>query len=233
VPCRNPGAPLRDALESVWRQREVAVELIVVDGSSTDGTSEWLEQHRSQIAVQISEPDGGIYDAMNKGVARAHGARVLFLGADDALASDLAIAEALHATPQAADVAGGSATYTDGRIYRFSANASRIARNFVHHQCALYRRELFDRFGAFDTAFRIAADYDFNLRLARGGALFAEIPTQIARCGIRGLSDSGTWPTYGEEIAVRHRHFPVWRSLPWDALSVVRFIRKQAVARRS
>src|SRR6185312_9288122 len=73
VVCRNPGPRLRAALESVWNQRGTQAELVVVDGASTDGTREWLEQQRSRLGTLISENDSGVYEAMNKGLAAARG----------------------------------------------------------------------------------------------------------------------------------------------------------------
>ena len=58
---------------------------------------------------------------------------------------------------------------------------------------------------------------------------FKPLPLRIAACGVRGLSDAGRWRGYHEEIAVRHRYFPAWRCALWDALSVVRYVRKKIV----
>jgi hypothetical protein len=88
VVTKNPGSRLSAALESVWAQRHVTLELIVIDGASTDGTREFLERHRDRIAVLVSEPDAGVYDAMNKGIARATGDWIYFLGGDDRLAGE-------------------------------------------------------------------------------------------------------------------------------------------------
>src|SRR4051812_14036711 len=66
IVCKNPGKSLAIALESVWEQRHVQVELIVIDGASTDGSAQWLEARRGRLAVFVSEPDSGVYDAMNK-----------------------------------------------------------------------------------------------------------------------------------------------------------------------
>ena len=71
------------------------------------------------------------------------------------------------------------------------------------------------------------ADYEFNVRLWKNRVRFKPIPLRIAACGTGGLSDSGRWRGYREEIAVRHRYFSFGRCLGWDALSVVRFLRKQ------
>ena len=233
VVCKNPGPRLAAALQSVWGQRGAAAELVVVDGGSTDGTCAWLEQHRARLAVLISEPDRGVYDAMNKGIAAARGEWVLFLGADDALASDLVLAEAAATLRQTAGgVVVGEVAYTDGRVYRLAAAPRPLARNFVHHQGAFYRRSLFAENGALDATLGVMGDYDFNVRLWQNRVRFKACPLRIADCGPRGLSDGGRWQGYREEIAVRHRYFAAWRSWGWDALSVLRFVRKQLLLGR-
>ncbi|PTX95557.1 glycosyltransferase family 2 protein [Opitutus sp. ER46] len=233
VPCLNPGPRLQAALASVWAQREPAVELIVIDGGSTDGSLAWLRAHRDRISVLMSEPDGGIYEAMNKGVAAATREWVLFLGADDRLLGETVLGEAMALAERAgAGVMVGEAVYDDGRVYRLRPKANPLARNFVHHQGAFYRRELFAEHGGFDRTLAIAADYEFNLRLWQAGVRFVPLALRIAACGSRGASDSGRWRVYREEIAVRHRYFPAPRCWPWDAASVVRFLRKQLLRRR-
>lgn len=228
VVCRNPGPGLTATLESVWTQREVLPELIVVDGASSDGTREWLERHRHRIATLISEPDRGVFDAMNKAVAVAHGVWVLFLGADDVLCAEHTLAKAVARLRQTnGEVLAGSAVYTDGRVCRPSASPRPRARNFLHHQAAFYRRSLFTSHGLFDASLAVMADYDFNLRLwtARVGFEVASMP--VSRCGVRGLSDRGDWRGYREEIRVRHRHFAAYTCWYWDAVSVLRYLRKR------
>ena len=228
IPCKNPGAPLRAALASVWAQQGAAVELIVIDGGSTDGSREWLESHRGKIATLISEPDSGIYDAMNKGIAAAHGDWVLFLGADDRLVGDRVLSEALNWTKKTeAGVVAGEAAYDDGRIYRMRSNVNPLARNFVHHQATLYRRSLFTENGNFDVSLAVMADYEFNVRLWKNRVRFKPIPLRLAACGTGGVSDRGGWRGYREEFTVRHRYFAWWRCAWWDAGSVARFLRKK------
>ncbi len=234
VACRNPGPRLANALASVWNQREVAPELIVVDGASTDGTVEWLERHRDRIAVLTSAPDDGVYDAMNRGLAAARGEWVLFLGADDELDSDITLAEALaQLRATNSGVLVGEARYADGRVYGLPPHPRPIRRNFVHHQAALYRRSLFEEQGHFDSSLRVMADYEFNLRLWRSHVRFKATSLRLARCGTGGISDRGDWRGYREEIQVRHRHFPAYQCWFWDAVSVLRYLRKKIVRSRA
>ena len=230
VACKNPGTRLHGSLESVWKQRHVRPELIVVDGGSADGAREWLETKRAQLDSFVSGPDGGVYDAMNRGVALARGDWVLFLGTDDRLAGDMVLSETMGWMKKSeAGVVVGEAAFDDGRTYRLRHKVNPLARNFVHHQATFYRHTLFEENGAFDPALRVMADYDFNVRLWKSHVRFKPIPLRIATCGVGGISDRGDWHGYREETIVRHRHFPAPRCWLWDALSVVRYLRKKAV----
>lgn len=230
VVCKNPGRQLHAALASVWEQQHVEPELIVVDGGSTDGTVAWLESNRARIATVITEPDGGVYEAMNKGLTHAHGEWVYFLGADDRLAGDMVLSETVNWMRKTeAGVVAGEAAFDDGRIYKLRSRVNAIARNFVHHQGAFYRRTLFEENGSFDVSLAVQADYEFNVRLWKSRIRFKPIPLRIAACGVGGVSDGGEWRVYREEISVRHRYFSLGRCLPWDLLSVVRYGRKRFV----
>jgi glycosyltransferase involved in cell wall biosynthesis len=228
--CKNPGPRLQAALASVWAQLHIHPEIIVIDGGSTDGSREWLTAQRARLATLVSEPDAGLYPAMNQGIALATGAWILFLGADDRLVGDMVLSEALNwMNKTEAGVAAGEVAYDDGRIYKLRSNVNPCARNFVHHQGTFYRRSLFAENDAFDTSLAVMADYEFNVRLWKNRVRFKPIPLRIAACGTGGLSDAGRWRGYREEIAVRHRYFSFGRCLVWDALSVVRYVRKKIV----
>ena len=228
--CKNPGPRLQAALASVWAQLHIHPEIIVIDGGSTDGSREWLTAQRARLTTLVSEPDAGLYPAMNQGIALATGAWILFLGADDRLVGDMVLSEALNwMNKTEAGVAAGEVAYDDGRIYKLRSNVNPCARNFVHHQGTFYRRSLFAENDAFDTSLAVMADYEFNVRLWKNRVRFKPIPLRIAACGTGGLSDAGRRRGYREEIAVRHRYFSFSRCLVWDALSVVRYVRKKIV----
>ena len=231
VVCKDPGLRLRDALASVWAQHISPLpELIVVDGGSEDGSRVWLASQRSRLATLIMEPDKGVYDAMNKGLAAAHGEWVFFLGADDRFFHDAVLNRTQSALKQSTSgIVVGEIAYEDGRVYSLPAKPKPIERNFVHHQGAFYRRTLFAEYGTFDPSLAVMGDYDFNLRLWKKKVAFTALPLRTTVCGGGGLSDSGKWRGYGEEITVRHRHFPAWQCWLWDLGAVVRFIRKKSV----
>ena len=229
IACRNPGSRLRSALESVWQQTGAEAEAVVVDGASTDGTREWLETQRNRLGALLSEPDTGVYDAMNKGAKLARGRWLLFLGADDRLAGPDVLARVAGAARTAqTELLCGEAAYTDGRIWRAPVSPNVRSRNFLHHQACFHHRSIFERH-AFDATLPVQADYELNLRLWCAGVRPVPLAVRVSLCGTGGLSDGGRWANYRDEIRARHRHFSAGQCWGWDGLSVARYLRKKIV----
>lgn len=188
------------ALASVAGQTWPNVEHIVIDGASTDGTLQLIEAQRERLAVLVSEPDGGIYDALNKGLALATGDVVGLLHSDDAYAD----ARVLERVAQAFADPAVDGVYGD-LDYVAKADISRIVRrwrsgayardNLAHgwmppHPTLFLRRAVIQQWGGFDTSYRIAADYDAMLRyLARGRIRLAYIPEVLVKMRVGGESN--------------------------------------------
>jgi glycosyltransferase involved in cell wall biosynthesis len=164
-----------DCLESVAGQTYAEREHIVIDGASTDGTVEMLRSHRAGLAALVSEPDRGIYEALNKGIARATGDVIGFLHADDVYADARVLARVAErfADPGVQAVYGDLVYLRRGEgervLRRWRSGAyrpARLARGWMPPHPTLYlRRALYERHGTFDVSYRIAADYDFVLRV--------------------------------------------------------------------
>lgn len=229
IPCRNAAAAIGATLDSVLTQVGTDLEVLVIDGASGDGTADVVRAHGHDPVRLWSEPDRGVYDAMNKGIRLSRGHWLLFLGADDRLAGADMLARVRAAIgPATGGVFCGEAQYTDGRVYQLADRPWLAARNFVHHQAAFYHRSCFAG-REYDLSLPIQSDYDLNLCLWRAGMRFVPLAVRVAVCGPGGLSDGGSWANYRDEIRVRHRHFPAWRCWPWDLGSVVRCLRKKTV----
>ena len=112
LPVYNGAQTLEAALHSITSQTYRPVELIVVDGKSTDRTAEILKTHRDAVSVLISESDDGIYDAINKGIRRSSGEWIYILGADDALASSDIFEKALSHVAAETRLIMGDVVYT-------------------------------------------------------------------------------------------------------------------------
>jgi glycosyltransferase len=196
----NRAATLGEALRSVREQQCPNIEHIVIDGGSTDGTLEVLDAHKAGIAKIISEPDGGLYDALNKGIRHASGDVVGFMHADDQFASPMALARIARAFE---DPAVG-AVYGD-LVYVKKNDVSQVVRYWragqyqrAHltqgwmppHPTFYVRKDIYSRLGAFDTRYRIAADYENMLRILwRGRVQAAYIPEVLVRMRLGGVSN--------------------------------------------
>ena len=219
--CRNSEAFIADALASVDRQTWPDIEHVIVDGASTDGTLAIVRAHADPRRRVVSEPDAGIYDAMNKGLARATGDVVGFLNADDFLADDGVVARIASAFGDDPDLL---ATYGDldyisadadkRTIRRWTSrafSASLLRRGWMPPHPTFYvRRPLLERVGAFDTRYRIAADYDFMVRCLLTPALRVRyLPALLVRMRIGGASNGSLGRIVRksrEDLQIMRRH---------------------------
>lgn len=193
---RNGMPFVADTIASVLAQDYPRIEYWVIDGGSRDGTLELVRANAARLAGWVSEPDGGIADAFNKGLARASGDYVMFLNADDALASASAISSLVDAAQRGGcpDVIYGDCDVMDREsgefLYRHVAPYDR--RRFLRcgtlpHPGMLMHRRYFARYGRFDTSYRIAMDYELQLRgVPETGAVRA--PVLVSRVRAGGLS---------------------------------------------
>jgi glycosyltransferase len=191
---------IAEAIESVLSQDHHDVEYIVIDGASTDGTMEIVRRYEQEIDTIVSEPDRGIYDGLNKGIALATGEVVGFLHSDDLFADG----KVLSRIAEAFGRHEVQSVYGD-LVYVAKEDASRVVRYWksgpferqkLHkgwmppHPTFYVRREVYERHGAFDTSFRIAADYDSILRfLGREKISTRYIPEVLVRMRVGGASN--------------------------------------------
>lgn len=169
--CYNDRVGLEHTLESVLGQTCRDIEYIVVDGGSTDGSVEIIKANADRIATWTSEPDRGIYDAMNKGWHTAKSAFVLFMNAGDTFAAANVLERALPLLTDTVDILYGDAqladergTYATKRHPRVLSNAW-LMKEVVAHQSQFIRRSLLQKAGGYDLRFPIAADYAFFARM--------------------------------------------------------------------
>ena len=200
--CYNSARTLERALVSVERQDWPDVEHIVIDGASTDDTNDVLEVFRPKLACLVSEPDHGIYDAMNKGLAHATGDVICFLNADDQYASNEVLSQVIdRMQDQAIDALMGDVEFFHEnaperivrryRSDRFSPN--RLAWGWMPAHPALFlRKEVFRRVGKFRTDYRIAGDFEFIVRVFGARELrYQHFPKVLVRMQEGGVSTGG------------------------------------------
>ena len=222
----NSGRTIGDTLESVLRQTYSDVELIVVDGASRDDTMDVVRRYEPRFGGRMhwtSEPDRGIYDAMNKGIARATGDVIGILNSDDFYTSDTVLERVAEAMAGGdVDAVYGDIHYVrDGDLHKcvryYSSRPFRrglMRLGFMPAHPSFYcRREIYERYGTFDTTYRVAADFENLLRLIyvnriktrylpvdfvtmrTGGASTSGLSShrQIMRDHLRALRSNGVW----------------------------------------
>ena len=200
--CFNSAETIEDTLFSVAAQSYPEVEHIVVDGGSKDGTQGIVAHHGSCVTKFISEPDNGIYDAMNKGLDLASGHIIGFLNADDVYADNEVIAKVADIMSNG----GLDALYGDAEFFhsdnpeytvrRYSSqyfSHKRIAMGWMPaHPTLFLQRRVFERFGPFNTDYRIAGDFEFVARVFHADTLkYHYLPEVMVRMRTGGVSTGG------------------------------------------
>lgn len=211
VATLNSAGTLEACIDSVSAQEGVSVELLVIDGGSTDGSVQILEAKDQSIAYWLSEPDRGVYPAWNKALERTAGRWICFLGADDRLAGPDVLAGLVDAGQrEAADLVCSRIRYSRpektgnlviGQPWSWKKMSCFMC---VAHPGLLHRRELFSKFGPFSEEYRIAGDYEFLLRLGPS-ATAAFVDRVAVEVGGAGLSSNGS-RVLAEMRLVQARH---------------------------
>lgn len=197
----NSAKTLQRALESVQSQTYKDIEHVIVDGESTDGTKELIETYaKEHTNVRwISEPDEGIYNALNKGIKMATGDVIGFLHSDDTFYAansieQIATAFASHQT----DVVYGDLQYcSKGKVVRQWKSNPFNSRSLKYgwmppHPTVYVRREVYEQVGKYDEWFRISADFDMMLRIFTAGYVSHYIPEVLVSMETGGASNKNS-----------------------------------------
>lgn len=164
IPTYNSASVLPKALESIVGQTFTDWEVLVMDGASTDDTLKVAQSYNDSRIRIYSEPDKGIYDAMNKGIKKAQGEWLYFLGSDDWLWSDTVLHGVFNQNIDDYDVVYGDVDAPHlARGHSGVWSLETIDYNRCH-QAILYKKTIFKRLGTYNLKYRIWADYDFNLK---------------------------------------------------------------------
>ncbi|MEI6947306.1 glycosyltransferase [Paraflavisolibacter sp. H34] len=158
---RNGAAEMEQTIKSILPFVSDTVEYIVIDGESTDGTLEIIKKYSDRISSWVSERDKGIYDAMNKGLAKARGHFVCFINIGDRLL-DCPVAQLKRIEHTNAAAISFPVQLSSGKVFKPSFSARIILENTLHHQGTYYRKS---KMGTFNLLFKIFADFDMNQNL--------------------------------------------------------------------
>lgn len=206
--CFNACATIEKTIQSVINQTYDNLEYIIVDGGSADGTIDVIKKYRSKIAKFVSEPDRGIYDAMNKGSRLATGDWVLFMNSGDEFAHGTVVENIVGQIEKDADVVYGDnfMIYDSKTIYHKARFFSDHDINLpFNHQSAFVRTELAKQH-PFDLNYKIAGDYHFFYNLYRADRRFQYVPFPVANYSMDGMSQKHVIRTFREVSDIQGRN---------------------------
>ena len=220
--CLDAAGTVEQAMDSVLSQTCPPFEYIVVDGGSTDGTRELIERYRPRLPHVVLEPDEGIYDAFNKGVARATGDVVGILNADDLYAPWAleTVAEAYRKSPDTGVFYGKLAVVDETRrrwtVYPVGDHRCLTSHMSIAHPATFVARRMYERYGLFDPSCRVSGDWEFILRLFLAGERFCPVDRVLAA-----FRNSGISSTYTPRLLAENRRIynsilprcPAWRAI--------------------
>ena len=237
--CYNRAGTIRCAIESVLAQDYPDIEYIIVDGASTDGSTEIIRQYEGRVARIISEPDRGMYEAINKGIRAATGDIVGLMHSDDFFFDNHVVSDIVKRFEGTdADFVYGDGLFVDCN------DTNRVVRNWIGgsyqrwkvkcgwlplHPTCYIRRDVMWREGLYDESYKIAADSELLVRyLMTGGLSVTYLKEYVVRMRMGGLSTDSAKrkKMWGEDIRVYSSHglWPTLTKLEKMAWKVPQFV---------
>jgi len=200
---------------SVLEQTFPDIEYIVIDGQSTDGTLKILEKYRSKLAHLISEPDQGIYDAMNKGLALATGNYILFMNSGDEIYSKDTVTEVFDCAPSADMYYGETEMYNDQwesigqrrhhAPQAFSWRSFRLGMS-VSHQAIYIKRSLVE---PYDLTYKYSSDIDWIIKAAKKASYIVNTRMYVAKYLVGGVSKKKHLASLKERFLILSKYYGV------------------------
>ena len=220
---KNGACLLEETILSVIEKMATAeIDYIIIDGGSTDGTIDLIKKYADHVSYWVSEPDAGIYDAMNKGWEAAEGnSFILFLGAGDRIVSlpDIELFDPL-------DVVYGCVRMGEKTTFKPRSDFHLKLYNSLHHQALLVNKALHSA-PPFNCRYRVYADFDFNQRLKKNGAHFVYSPDLIGYARPGGVSDR---QCFAESLSIVSKNYGfLWSAIAFSgyyAMKIFPFLKR-------
>jgi glycosyltransferase involved in cell wall biosynthesis len=184
---------LKKTISSVLRQDYINIEYLVIDGGSIDGSVEYIQSNGNKFDYWISEKDDGIYDAMNKGIVRAKGEYLLFLNSGDYFYDSKCLSNLIGSEITEDIVYGKMGMYLNDSLitkeYPAKLNLEYFQYDTIPHQSTLIKRNLFKKFGYYNTRFKIVSDWAFFVdSIIKGKAKYRYVDELISVFDLNGIS---------------------------------------------
>lgn len=186
--CYNAAATIEKTMLSVINQTYENIEYIIIDGGSTDGTVDIIKKYADRIAYWVSEPDKGIYDAMNKGIKVATGEWINFIGADDVFYKNNVITNMVSNMKERNVVYYGNVIFKgSGKIYLGKFTKIKWGTTNISHQAIFYPKSVYKAY-VYNTQYKVYADYAYNLQLLKNNVKFKYINMIVTLYDVTGFS---------------------------------------------
>ncbi len=198
---------IEQTIQSVIKQPYPNKEYIIIDGGSTDGTIEIIKKYESFLSSWISERDNGIYDAMNKGIAKAKGELIGIINADDWYEENIfgTIVNYYNETGTDQVIHGLLRNFLDEEFYSMVGNSIRRLRfDMIQHPTCFIPKKIYDTFGVFDTTYKFSSDYDLILRYVYNGVKFHFVEKPITNFRLGGVSSIPEAEIEMYQVRVKH-----------------------------
>lgn len=208
----NNAKGLANTIETVLKQSNPSVEFLVIDGGSSDESLALIKDVADKLSYWVSERDSGIYAAMNKGIEKAQGSHLLFLNSGDTLVDDQPLSAVLPFLDNQPDILSccirverdGLTDELRSPIKNFSLQG--LLMDSLPHQSTLIRRSLFMEHGCYDEELKVAADWDFWLRLTRHPVRYKQSELVLSRMEKEGLGANMNNHHYQERLLIFGRY---------------------------
>jgi len=188
----NDLSGLKKTVESVLEQTFQDYEYIIIDGASTDGSREFIEEKQHQFAYWISEEDSGIYSAFNKGIRKAKGDFLLFLNSGDRLTQASALNDFVHHEKFGGDIIYGDYKFKEGaKVYADELSPIYLMRTSLPHQSTFFKKEVFEQMGNYDETYTMGGDRAFFIKcLLSQQFKFTHVNYFLTRFDLEGISNN-------------------------------------------
>jgi len=198
---------------SVLNQTYEHIEYIVIDGKSTDGTLQIIEKYSLQLAVFITEKDAGIYDAMNKGLAKATGDYVVFMNSGDGFYEKDTVKEVFASEPDA-DIYYGETEMLNEQLQSLGQRRHKVPENFtwqdfkygmsVSHQAIFIHKNLTE---PYDLKYQLSSDIDWILKAAKKAQKIVNVHQYVAKYLVGGMSKKKHLKSLQERFEIMRKHY--------------------------
>lgn len=215
----NDREGLKNTMNSVFEQTFCDYEYIIIDGNSTDGSKELIEANESKINFWISEPDKGIYNAMNKGISQSNGEYLLFLNSGDTLFDKNVLQNLSKKTTNGVDIYYGNVNLVDNneheelRFFPEKLTFDFFLEKTITHQAAIIRKSLFDDIFYYNENFKLVSDWEFFIcAICKFNKPYKQLNLTIANYGLDGISSDPIHKNLllKERKTSLEKHFPLF-----------------------